>query len=101
MPLKRPRNAEPTRARMDAFARGEIWGLHSAGVPREEIRARVVKQDGTAPSEYIYAILHVPHMFLTCSSHVPHMFLCYLQHVPLSLILRVRHIPSLTSGTRR
>ena len=49
MPLKRPRNAEPTRARMDAFARGEIWGLHSAGVPREEIRARVVKQDGTAP----------------------------------------------------
>ena len=73
MHLKRQRNAEPTRVRMDAFARGEIWGLHSAEVPSEEIRARVVKQDGTA-----IASVSIPmpsHMFLTCSSHVPYMFL--------------------------
>ena len=58
---------------MDAFARGEIRGLHSAGVPSEEIRVRVVKQDGTAIAR---VSLPMPsHMFLTCASHVPHMFL--------------------------
>ena len=50
MPLKRKRQAEPSFARLDVWARGVIWGLHSAGIKREEICTRVVKVDGTPPS---------------------------------------------------
>ena len=48
--MKRKRQAEPSFARLDVWARGEIWGLHSAGIKREEICTRVVKVDGTPPS---------------------------------------------------
>ena len=48
--MKRKRQAEPSFARLDVWARGEIWGLHSAGIKREEICKRVVKVDGTPPS---------------------------------------------------
>ena len=50
MPVKRKREAEPSFARLDVWARGEILGLHSAGIKREEICKRVVKADGTPPS---------------------------------------------------
>eukprot|EP00973_Karenia_brevis_P053571 7444275-Karenia_brevis.AAC.1 len=35
---------------MDAFARGMIWGLHVAEVPREKIQELVTKKDGSPPS---------------------------------------------------
>ena len=47
--MKRKREAEPSFARLDVWARGENWGLHSAGIKREEIGKRVVKADGTPP----------------------------------------------------
>ena len=37
-------------ARLDAFARGEIWGLACAGWSVSDICATVVKKDGTSPS---------------------------------------------------
>ena len=41
------RRRAPTTARLDAFARGEIWGLHCAGVPVLQIAGQVIKKDGT------------------------------------------------------
>jgi hypothetical protein len=43
---KRKRD-QPTTARLDVFARGFVWGLHVAGVAREEICKKVMKKDGT------------------------------------------------------
>ena len=39
-----------TFARLDAFARGAIWGMHCAGSARDEIVDTVTKKDGSAPS---------------------------------------------------
>ena len=36
--------------RLDAFARGAIWGMHCAGASSEEIVETVTKKDGSAPS---------------------------------------------------
>ena len=36
----------PSFGRLDAFARGMIWGLYMAGTTRKEIRTQVGKQDG-------------------------------------------------------
>ena len=38
-----------TNARLDAFSRGMIWGMHLVGTPRETIRQKALKKDGTAP----------------------------------------------------
>ena len=48
MPLKRKRDG--TFARLDPLARGQIWGMHLAHVPREDIQKQVRKKDGTPPS---------------------------------------------------
>ena len=37
-------------ARLDAFARGAIWGMHCAGATRDEIMDTVSKKDGSPPS---------------------------------------------------
>ena len=37
-------------ARLDAFARGQIWGMREAGVGRAEIRKKAKKTDGTRPT---------------------------------------------------
>ena len=44
------RRRAPTTARLDAFARGQIWGLHCAGVPVWQIAAQVAKKDGALVS---------------------------------------------------
>ncbi len=41
MPPKR------TFARLDAFTRGQIWGMKLGGMPREEMLEHVWKKDGT------------------------------------------------------
>ena len=46
--LKRKRR-KATSARLDAFTRGMIWGMHLAKLPREQICTLVRKKDGTAP----------------------------------------------------
>ena len=42
--------AESPSTRMDAFARGMVWGMHLAKVPREKIQELVTKKNGSAPS---------------------------------------------------
>ena len=37
-------------ARLDAFARGQIWGMRQAGAKREAIAGAVRKKDGTKPT---------------------------------------------------
>ena len=46
---KRP-DASVSCARLDAFARGVIWGMHLAGAERQEICHEVTKTDGAHPS---------------------------------------------------
>jgi len=47
-----PKRKKPggTPARLDPFTRGVICGLRLAGVPREEVVAKVKKKGGSAPS---------------------------------------------------
>lgn len=45
--MPKRKRGKPTTARLDAFARGFVWGLHVAGVAREEICKKVMKKDGT------------------------------------------------------
>ena len=37
-------------ARLDAFARGQIWGMHLANAPREQMITLVEKKDGSGPT---------------------------------------------------
>ena len=37
-------------ARLDAFAKGQIWGMHLAGASREDIKKATQKTDGRAPT---------------------------------------------------
>ena len=46
----RKRKRSPSFARLDAFARGEIWGMRQAGAPREDIVKRIKKKDGRRPT---------------------------------------------------
>ena len=39
--------AQRNRARLDAFTRGVIWGMHVAGMGREDMLAHVRKKDGS------------------------------------------------------
>ncbi len=39
-----------TGARLDAFARGQIWGMRKAGAERKTIRKETKKKDGTRPT---------------------------------------------------
>ena len=41
--------AAASSARLDAFARGTMWGMHCAGASSEEIMETVTKKDGSAP----------------------------------------------------
>jgi hypothetical protein len=41
---------EKSHARLDAFSRGMIWGMHLANVPRADIQRQVAKKDGSQPS---------------------------------------------------
>ena len=41
--------AAASSARLDAFARGAIWGMHCCGASPEEIIDTVTKKDGSAP----------------------------------------------------
>jgi hypothetical protein len=53
MPLKLRKKilkTKVTTARLDAFARGQIWGMHLANAPREQIVEVVQKKDGSAPT---------------------------------------------------
>ena len=36
-------------ARFDVFGRGRIWGMHLAGMPREDIVKLATKKDGSPP----------------------------------------------------
>lgn len=46
MAPKRPRKLA-SRARLDVFTRGAIWGMHVAGMPREDMLQHVRKVDGS------------------------------------------------------
>ena len=46
--MPKRKRADATTARLDAFARGHIWGLHCGGVARDQICQHVHKKDGTA-----------------------------------------------------
>ena len=37
-------------ARLDAFTRGQIWGMRQAGASRDQIADAMHKKDGTKPS---------------------------------------------------
>ena len=37
-------------ARLDAFAHGQIWGMHLANAPREHMITLVEKKDGSGPT---------------------------------------------------
>jgi hypothetical protein len=39
-----------SRARLDAFARGVIWGMHLGKLKREDMQKHLVKKDGTRPT---------------------------------------------------
>ena len=39
-----------TMARLDALARGQIWGMHLANAPREQMITLVEKKDGSGPT---------------------------------------------------
>ena len=48
--MPKRKRSQPTSARLNVFSRGVVWGAHSAGMPREEIRTLVKKKDGTHPT---------------------------------------------------
>ena len=41
--------AQSTFARLNVFTRGEIWGMHLAGMKRNEMVELLQKTDGSAP----------------------------------------------------
>ena len=47
--LKKKAKTKTTSARLDAFSRGMIWGMHVVDTPRSTIREKVLKKDGTHP----------------------------------------------------
>ena len=51
MPTKRKRDGTRSFARLDAFSRGVIWGLHLAKSTREDMCKYALKEDGTSPSQ--------------------------------------------------
>lgn len=49
--MKRARKVrEKSHARLDAFNRGMVWGMHLVHVPRTDIQEHVKKKDGSTPS---------------------------------------------------
>ena len=52
---KHAMKVKPSYSRLDAFARGMIWGMHVAGVPRDEMLKHAAKKDGTAPFRFVRA----------------------------------------------
>ena len=49
-PKRKRKVSLATRARLDEFSRGVIWGMHVGGASRSEICLEVQKKDGTHPS---------------------------------------------------
>ena len=41
---------EKSRARLDAFSRGMIWGMHLGRMPRTDMQTHVAKKDGSTPT---------------------------------------------------